>query len=268
LPTHPELLDWLATRFIDSGWDVKALCRLIVLSSTYRQSSIPVNPSLLLDDPDNQLLARGPRVRLTAEQLRDNALAVSGLLNPTMGGPAVKPYQPAGLWEDSGTQHEYAQSTGPDLLRRSCYTFWRRTLPPPAMTVFDAPTREFCKARREKSATPLQALVLFNDPQFVEPARVLAEKLVREFPADDPGRVRSAYRLLTGKQPSAQTEAILVRLLQKERAHFASAPQDADALRSRIGQAPADPALNAVEVASTTMLTRALLGYDECVMKP
>lgn len=268
LPTHPELLDWLTTRFIDSGWDVKALCRLIVLSSTYRQSSIPVNPALLRDDPDNRLLARGPRVRLTAEQLRDNALAVSGLLNPTMGGPAVKPYQPAGLWEDSGTQHDYVPSTGPDLFRRSCYTFWRRTLPPPAMTVFDAPTREFCKARREKSATPLQALVLFNDPQFIEPARVLAEKLVREFPSDDIGRVRSAYRRLTGKAPSPQAEQILVKLLQDERNCFRSAPQDADALRSRNGQAPADTALDSVEVASTTMLTRALLGYDECVIKP
>jgi hypothetical protein len=268
LPSHPEMLDWLATWFMDNGWNVKELCRLIVLSSTYRQSSLPLNPALLRDDPDNKLLARGPRVRLSAEQLRDNVLAVSGLLNPTLGGPPVMPYQPAGLWEDSGTQHTYEQSHGADLFRRSCYTFWRRTLPPPAMTVFDAPTREFCKARRDKSASPLQALVLFNDPQFLEPARAFAEKLVRECPTDDLQRAQTACRCLLGKQVPQQTCDILVRLLREERTHFQSAKEDAEALRSKNGEAPYDKSLDAAEVAATAMLVRGLLAFDECVMKP
>lgn len=268
LPSHPELLDWLATWFMDNGWDVKALCRLIALSSTYRQSSLPADTKLLRDDPDNKLLARGPRVRLTAEQLRDNILAASGLLNRALGGPPVSPYQPAGLWEDSGTQHSYVQSKGEDLFRRSCYTFWRRTLPPPAMTVFDAPTREFCKARRDKSASPLQALVLFNDPQFLEPARVLAEKLVREFAGDDVQRAQSACRRLLGRQVPEAACAVLVSLLRDERARYQAAPQEAEALRSKNGEAPFDASLDAAEVAATTIMVRGLLAFDECVMKP
>ena len=267
-PSHPELLDWLSTWFMDNGWDVKALCRLIALSGTYRQSSLPASVDLLAQDPDNRLLARGPRTRLTAEQLRDNALFVSGLLDKRFGGAPVKPYQPAGLWEDAGTQHTYEQSTGADLFRRSLYTFWRRTLPPPAMTVFDAPTREFCKARRERSATPLQALVLFNDPQFLEAGRVLAEKLVRDFPNDDKARVQAAFRLLTSKQINDGTSVVLQKLLQESRERYKAAPQEAEDVRRKNGQAPVDQTLEASEVAATTLLTRALLAYDECVMKP
>ncbi len=180
----------------------------------------------------------------------------------------MKPYQPAGLWEDAGTQHDYAQGKGRDLFRRSLYTFWRRTLPPPAMTVFDAPTREFCKARRDKSATPLQALVLFNDPQFFEAARVLAEKLVREFPGDDAARVRAAFRILTSRQVDGPMCDTLVKLLRESRERFQACPQDADAVRRKNGQAPVDETLDAAEVAATTTLARALLAYDECVMKP
>ncbi|QIF04362.1 DUF1553 domain-containing protein [Roseimicrobium sp. ORNL1] len=268
LPANPALLDWLAVSFMDNGWDVKALARMLVLSGTYRQSSTPADPALLTRDPDNKLLARGPRVRLTAEELRDNALAVAGLLDKRIGGEPVKPYQPAGLWEDSGTQHDYVQSTGKDLFRRSVYTFWRRTLPPPSMSVFDAPTREFCKARREKSATPLQALVLFNDPQFLEAARVLAEKLVREHPSDDCARAKSAFRILTAKELDPGACDILVGLIKQARENFAAKPEEADALRRKNGEAAVDDKLNAVEVAATTMLTRALLAYDECVMKP
>ncbi|MFZ4768449.1 MAG: DUF1553 domain-containing protein, partial [Roseimicrobium sp.] len=268
LPTHPELLDWLSVWFMDHGWDVKALCRLIALSSTYRQSSQATQLELLREDPDNKHLARGPRVRLSAEELRDNALFVSGLLDPRMGGKPVMPYQPAGLWEDAGTQHSYEQSKGQDLFRRSLYTFWRRTLPPPSMTVFDAPTREFCKARRDQSATPLQALVLFNDPQFLEASRVLAEKLVRHFPADDSARVQEAYRALTSKVPDAATCAILAKLLHESRVRFQASPQDAEAVRRKNGEAPVDAALDAADVAATTLVTRALLSYDECVMKP
>jgi hypothetical protein len=268
LPTHPEMLDWLAVWFMDNKWDVKALARMLVLSGTYRQSSMPATHELLTQDPDNKLFARGPRVRLTAEEIRDNALAVSGLLDKRLGGEPVKPYQPAGLWEDSGTQHDYTQSTGRDLFRRSVYTFWRRTLPPPSMSVFDAPTREFCKARREKSATPLQALVLFNDPQFLESARVLAEKLVRDYPQDDSARAKTAFRLLTSKELEPGACEILVGLMQNARETFSTRRQEADDLRRKNGEAPVDEKLDAVEVAATTMLTRALLAYDECVMKP
>ncbi len=169
-PTHPELLDWLSRQFVDSGWDVKALCKLIALSSTYRQSSTPRDAKLYADDPDNRLLARGPRHRLAAEQIRDAALAVSGLLAPKVGGPSVKPYQPAGLWKESGTGKSYVQDHGEALYRRSMYSFWRRTSPPPSMRSFDAGTREVCTARRERTVTPLQSLVLLNDPQFVEAA--------------------------------------------------------------------------------------------------
>ena len=268
LPTHPELLDWLSVWFMDNGWDVKKLCKLIALSATYRQSTIPVKVELLNEDPENRLLARGPRQRLTAEQMRDNALSVSGLLSRKMGGAPVKPYQPAGLWEDSGTQHEYAQDHGDNLYRRSLYTFWRRTLPPPSMVTFDAPTREFCKARRDRSASPMQALVVFNDTQFLEAARVLAENLVRQFPQDDLGRVKMAYRMLTSKQVDGAACGILTKLLQDEREHFKSAPQEAEDIRRKNGERKPDQKLPAAEVAATTMLVRGLFAYDEAVMKP
>jgi len=201
-PTHPELLDWLSRHFIDNGWNVKELCRLIVLSSTYRQSTVPHDPRTYTDDPDNRLLARGPRHRLAAEQIRDNALAVSGLLVNKLGGASVMPYQPVGLWEEAGTGKSYNQAHGEGLYRRSLYTFWRRNSPPPSQMTFDATTREVCIARRERTATPLQALVLLNDPQFVEAARVLAEKLIKEQGADVDGRIATAFRLLTSRLPT------------------------------------------------------------------
>ncbi len=166
---------------MDSGWDVKALHRLILTSDTFRQSSL-VTREATARDPDNQLLARGPKRRLTAEEIRDSALAASGLLNRTVGGPSVKPYQPAGFWEQSGTGKVYEQDQGLKLYRRSLYTFWRRTAPPPSMITFDAVTREVCTAKREATATPLQSLVLLNDPQFVEAARALAQKVLQRFP--------------------------------------------------------------------------------------
>lgn len=268
LPTHPQLLDWLAVWWMDHGWNVKALCRLLALSATYGQDGYPAEKRMLAEDPDNVLLARGPRKRMTAEELRDNLLKVSGLLVGEMGGRPVKPYQPAGLWEDSGTQHSYNQGKGEDLFRRSCYTFWRRTMPPPSMTVFDAPTREVCRARRDKSATPLQALVLFNDPQFLEAARVLAERLVREHPADDVGRVKLACRLMTGREATSGECAVLAGLLEDQRRYFSEAVADAERLRRENGEAPVAEDLPAVEVAATAMLARALLGYEDGVIKP
>jgi hypothetical protein len=267
VPSHPELLDWLAVWFMDHGWNVKQLCRLIALSASYQQSSL-VRPELLQKDPENRLLSRGPHQRLSAEQLRDNALFVSGLLVPEIGGAPVKPYQPAGLWEDTGTQHEYVQDHGAKLYRRSIYTFWRRTLPPPSMSVFDAPSREFCNVRRNKSQSPMQALVLFDDPQFMEAARVLASRLVLEYPQSDVDRMAVAYRLLTSKEASPETLRVLVNLLQDERQNFQAERRDAAILCFSNGEHPADRTLPRAEVAATTVAVRALLALDDCVMKP
>ena len=265
-PSHPELLDWLAVDFMENGWDVKALCRRLVLSTAYRQSSLPASPAARERDPDNILLARGPRGRLSGEALRDMALAVSGLLVPETGGPSVYPYQPAGLWEESGTQHSYPQGKGDDLYRRSLYSFWRRTLPPPTLTVFDAPTREFCKVRRERTSTPLQALVLMNDPQFIEAARLLAEKLVRQYPGDDTARVRDAFRLLTSTTPGPAPLAALTAYLARERPLVTA--DECKTLLASNGERPADPTLDPLEVTATTRLIRLLLGFQETAMKP
>ena len=178
-PTHPELLDYLARDFIDQGWDFKKLLRTLALSATYRQSS-QASPALRSRDPHNQLLARGPARRLTAEMLRDQALAVSGLLVERIGGPSVKPYQPEGLWSVAMGNPHYDQGRGPDLYRRSLYTFWKRTVPHPAMITFDAAERNVCIVRRQSTSTPLQALALLNDPQMVEAGRQLGQRMLKE----------------------------------------------------------------------------------------
>ena len=265
-PTHPELLDWLARDFMDHGWNVKRFCRQVILSATYRQSTTPRDPKVLTDDPDNLWLARGPRYRLSAEQLRDNALAVSGLLVSKLGGPSVMPYQPAGLWEESGTGKSYHQARGEGLYRRSMYTFWRRTSPPPTMVTFDATSRETCTARRERTATPLQALVLLNDPQFIEAARVLAEKLMGQHGDDIEARLRTAFRLLTSRVPSPQEQAILTRLYQDQRAHFTAVSADAVALLT-VGDTPRNDKLNAADHAAMTVVIQTLMSFDECVTK-
>jgi hypothetical protein len=264
-PSHPELLDWLARRFMDSGWDVHELCRLIALSSAYRQSSTPGDPKLYTTDPDNRLLARGPRHRLSAEQVRDNALAVSGLLVRKIGGPSVFPYQPAGLWEESGTGKSYRQSKGEGLYRRSLYTFWRRTSPPPSMITFDAPTREYCLARRERTATPLQALVLLNDPQYVEAARVLAEKLLKQH-ADTDARLTTAFRLLTSRTPTARESEVLGRLYREQHDCFKKTPAQT-AMFLDVGEWPRDKKLDTVDHAALTAVVQALMSFDECVTK-
>lgn len=266
LPTHPELLDWLARDFMNHGWDVKRLCQEIVLSSTYRQSSQPRNPKLYTDDPENRLLGRGPRYRMSAEQIRDNALAVSGLLVAKQGGPSVMPYQPAGLWEEAGTGKSYSQSKGEGLYRRSLYTFWRRTSPPPSMLTFDATSRETCTARRERTATPLQSLVLLNDPQFTEAARVLAQKLLEQKEANLDARLRSAFRSLTSRSPTPRELEILNRLFQEQKTHFESVPESAREYLS-IGDLPRNQELNAAEHAAMTVVVKSLLNFDECVTK-
>jgi len=263
LPTHPELLDWLAYRFMESGWDLKSLFKLVVTSASYRQTSI-ASPALLERDPDNRLLARGPRQRLEAESIRDSALAISRLLSPRIGGPSVRPYQPKGVWEEAGTGKTYVPDTGENLHRRSLYTFWRRTAPPPNMLAFDATSREVCTAKRESTTTPLQALVLLNDTQFVEAARALAEQLVRQFPANLDARISQAFRLATGRHPQPAEVQVLRRLYGEQLRFYETAPETAQHL-VRTGESPIDSNLNAPDVAATTILASTLMNLDEFI---
>ncbi|MBL9190478.1 MAG: PSD1 domain-containing protein [Opitutaceae bacterium] len=229
-PTHPALLDWLAVDFIEGGWSMKRIHRLITLSATYRQSS-RVTPALLERDDQNRLLARGPRFRLEAEAVRDNALAVAGLLNPKIGGPPVRPHQPAGLWDSKigGDRVSYEVSTGADALRRGLYTVWKRASPYPSFMNFDATARTACTVRRSRSNTPLQALTLLNDPVYVEAAAALAQRVHREQPdATDEARLRHAFRLCVAREPASIELAALHRLLAQQR----GARDDATAWRA------------------------------------
>jgi len=265
LPTNPSLLDWLAGEFVKSGWDLKALHKLIAMSATYQQVS-EASPELTARDPENRLLARGPKHRLSAEQIRDEALVISGLLNPQMGGPSVKPYQPAGVWEEAGTGKTYTQDHGDKLYRRSLYTFWRRTAPPPSMLSFDAVTREVCIANREVTATPLQALVLMNDPQFLEAARVLAESLLRTPSPSLESRLDQGFREVTGRSPQPKEQEILRRLYHEQHDYFRGKPEAAAQLL-KAGERPADVALPATELAAMTLVVSTLMNHDEFVMK-
>jgi hypothetical protein len=267
LPTHPALLDWLTDRFIQDGWDVKALHRRIVLSEAFRQSAV-TSAEAAARDPDNILLSRWPKRRLLAEQIRDSALAASGLLNRTLGGPSVKPYQPAGLWEQAGTGKVYRQDRGLKLYRRSLYTFWKRTAPPPSMTTFDAITREVCVARREATVTPLQSLVLLNDPQFVEASRTLAQHVLARYPRQPRDRHRDAFRALIGRSPDDVETAILERMFDEQYRMFARQPADALKYVS-FGDSAPDPSLAAadpVALAATTAVVNALINFDEFVV--
>lgn len=261
-PTHPELLDWMARRFIDSGWDVKGLCREIALSATYGQDSSGPSQEV---DPDNALLARGPRQRLTAEMLRDTVLLASGLLESRMGGPPVSPYQPPGLWRESNSMSPaYRQSVGQGLYRRSLYSVVKRTAPLPNMLVLDAPTRESSCARREQTSTPLQGLVLLNDVQFVEACRVLGERVMGERQADAE-RVAAAFRRLAGREPDETEARLLEELLASERAAFREAPEEAAALVA-MGDSESSVA-DKVELASLTSVIQVILNLDAVVTK-
>jgi hypothetical protein len=267
-PSHPELLDWLATEFVRTGWDVKAMQRLIVTSATYRQQS-QTSAILRERDPENRLLARGPRVRLAAEMIRDQALAVSGLLTNKMGGPPVKPYQPDGLWEQlSAFQGKklFERSKGEDLWRRSVYSYWKRTVPPPSMTVFDAPTREFCVIRRPMSSTPLQALALLNDEMYIEAARKLAERMLREGGATPATRLAYAFRLAAARTPSASETAVLEAGLNRRIAQYRADRAAAEKLLGA-GEAPRDATLDAVELAAYTTAASVILNLDEVITR-
>jgi hypothetical protein len=267
-PTHPELLDWLAVDFRDSGWDVKKLFRLMVTSETYRQSAV-TSEEKLQRDPDNRLLSRGPRYRMDAEMVRDYALASSGLLNPTIGGPSVKPYQPDRIWEtvamdDSNTRF-YQRDTADKLYRRSLYTFWKRSAPPPSMDIFNAPTRETCTVRRERTNTPLQALVTMNDPQFVEAARVLAQNALLSGGSVGSEVDYMAERLLArGFDPKEMV--VVTNSYQDYLAYYQAQPADADKLL-HTGESPADPRLPKPRLAAMTMVANELLNLDEVLVK-
>lgn len=269
-PSHPELLDWLATEFVRSGWDVRAMQRLIVTSATYRQSSAHTR-TLAERDPENRLLARGPRFRLPAEMIRDTALAASGLLNDEIGGPSVFPYQPPGLWEEMAfgegfSAQSYEQSHGKDLYRRGIYTFWKRTVPPASLATFDAPDREKCSARRALTNTPLQALALLNDTTYVEAARKLAERVLRESQLDDGKRIALAFRLATARVPERGENGVLRKLLQTQRQVF-SADRAAARKLVAVGESPRDDRLDVAELAAWTTVASTILNLDETITK-
>jgi hypothetical protein len=262
-PTHPALLDWLAVELVRSGWDVKALHKLIVMSATYQQSS-DVSPELAERDIYNRLLARGPRFRLSSQALRDQALALSGLLVEKLGGPGVMPYQPPGVWEDfSLGKISYQQSHGDDLYRRSVYTFWRRSVGP--TTYFDNAGRQVCTVRPSLTNTPLHALTLLNDTTFIEAARKLAERVIGA--SDDPAlRIRYAFRLATCREPSEAELASLLKSLQFLLDEFAAHPESAEEF-VKVGEAPCDEKLSAVEIAAYGSLMNVILNLDEVETK-
>ena len=268
-PLHLDLLDWLAVEFRERGWSRKAVHRLIVTSSTYRQSS-RVTEAHLRADPENRLLSRAARFRMPAPVLRDTALAAAELLDERIGGPPVYPYQPDAIWEALAITKErdftYPLSSGRDLHRRSLYTFWKRAAPPAMMDVFNAPSRETCSVRRERTNTPLQALATLNDIQFMEAARVLAQDVLRLHRGDDTRLVEQmALRVLLRPLKPAETP-VVVATLQDLRKHYAAHPEEAKELLA-YGEAKADPGLPATDLAAATLVANQLLNLDEALNK-
>lgn len=272
-PSHPELLDWLAVEFVESGWDVRHMLRLMVDSAAYRQFAA-ATAGALAADPEVRLLSRHPRIRLSPEGLRDNALAIAGLLVERVGGPSVKPYQPPGLWEEMAIDPDgsefsaqvYKQDTGEALYRRGMYVFLKRSVPPPSMQIFDAPSREVCVVRRLRTNTPLQALVLMNDPTYVEAARAFAERILREGGTDDAARVAFALECATARPPTPEESAILLDLLGEQRDHFAADAGGAEALLS-VGESARDRSIEPGEHAAWTMVASAILNLDSTICK-
>lgn len=264
-PTHPELLDWLADEFVRSGWDVKRMLRLMVTSATYRQSSRFAAP-LLEHDPENRLLARGPRFRLQAEFLRDQALAASGLLVARIGGPSVKPYHPPGLYEQVAFGPKYVEGRGDDLYRRSVYTFWKRSVPHPAMFVFDAPFRETCTVRRTRTNTPLQALNLMNDPTYIEAARFLAERMLTDGGPTRDSRITHGYRLVLARAPRSAELAVLAAAYDRAKLDFQNDAASAAELLST-GTRKTSATMDQNQLAALTIVASTILNLDETVMK-
>ncbi len=268
-PSHPELLDWLAVEFRENGWDTKKLLRLIVTSATYRQDS-RVTPELVEKDPENLLLARGPRFRLDAEQIRDNVLYLSGLIDLTIGGKGVRPYQPPQIWEPVGfggsNTRAYTPDTGSALYRRSIYTFLKRTAPPPSLNTFDGPSRESSCVRRERSNTPLQALLLMNDEQHVEAARTLAQRVMVDGGSTPEDRVNFAFRMVTARRPLENERAVLKDLLDRSLTRYTNDPEAAKQAIA-VGASKPKPELNPTELAAYTVISSVILNMDETVTR-
>ena len=266
-PSNQALLDWLATEFVRSGWNVKKIQRLMLTSATYRQTSA-TSPQMIARDPENRLLARGPRFRLDGESIRDTALTVSGLMVNRIGGKSTKPYEPAGLWEavSFNNSQKYVQDKDDGQYRRSLYTHWKRQSPPPNMMLFDAPTREYCVVRRPRTNTPLQALALLNDVQFVEASRAFAQRILLEGGASDRSRATFAFRLATGRQPDQMETRVLLDVLAAQRAEFAKHPESAVKLLT-VGGFKIKDNLGATEVAAWANVASVILNLDETVTK-
>ena len=266
-PSHPELLDWMATEFVRSGWNRKAMHKLIVMSATYRQSS-RVSQALLEADPANRLIARGSRFRLPAEMIRDHALSTGGLLVGWLGGESVRPYQPPGLWDDVVYQNvpRFVQDHGEKLYRRSLYTYWKRSVPPPNMQAFDAPSREVCVLNRAKTNTPLAALVLMNDPTFVEASRKLAGRVLRYGGATTESRLTLLYRLVCGRRPTIHELGLLRGALAELQSSFREEPEEALRLLT-VGESPRADEFDSVEMAAYASLANAVLGMDEAITR-
>ncbi len=268
LPTHPELLDWLATTFKEEGWDIKRMLKKIALSATYQQNS-KITPEVLEKDPENRLLARGSRYKLPAEAIRDNALAVSELLVKKVGGPSVKPYQPPGLWAETTSGvglTEYIADKGEGLYRRSLYTFWKRTVPPPSMLTFDAASRDFCTVQRQKTSTPLQALVLMNDPQFIEAATVMAVQVLQNDIFDEKQKIETLFRKITSRSPDEAELNKLSEYLNEERQGYVKHEnENIDISISNTLEIPENIQLR--ELKAYTALASLLFNLDETITK-
>jgi hypothetical protein len=263
-PSHPQLLDWLATQLVRTGWDTKEFYKRIVTTATYRQAS-RASLDLQRQDPENRLMAHGPRKRLTPFAIRDAALANSGLLVEKIGGPSVKPYMPLGLWKAT-TEYVYEQDHGEALYRRSVYTYWRRTVPPPTMMAFNASPREICIVRQGITTTPLQALTLMNNIAFVEAARFLAERMLTEGGAEPQQRVAFAFRLVTSRRPTPQEMVVLLQTLKSFQSDFANDPSAAAQLLT-VGERSADPTLPPAELAAYALVANTILNLDEAIME-
>ncbi len=268
-PSHPELLDWLATEFVRLGWDLKAMHRLIVTSATFRQAS-RFETNVASKDPMNRLLARGPRMRLSGAAIRDQALLVAGLLSERQGGQAVKPYQPAGLWEELSfgngktTIDFYEQDHGENLYRRTFYTFWKRTVAPPQLAIFDGGGREACRVRGDTTNTPMQALNLQNDVTFVEAARHLAQRMMREGGTTDADRISFAWRLVMGRMPGREESEVLVHAAGRHREKYADANEETIKLLGN-GESSRDDSLPPHEHAALTVVALTILNLDEAI---
>ena len=254
---------------MESDWDVKALLKQIVMSSTYRQSGVTTTEALQ-QDPENRLLSRGPRLRLDAEVIRDSALVASGLLSERVGGPSVFPYHPTGLWQEinnrPGYSRTYKQDSGEKLYRRSMYTFWKRTVPPPSMAAFDAPEREYCQISRSRTNTPLQAFVMLHDPQFVEAARHLAGRIL-ESNDDDKQKIRYGFQRCHTRPPTDQETAVLLAELNARRKQYTSSTEAAKQLLG-VGESKFDSSTPPSELAAWTSVARVMMNLSEFVTKP